>query len=146
MTCLFCRIADGTEPASIIHQDEHLLAFMDIRAVRPGHALVIPRVHVDHFDDLSEELAGRAFTFAHRLAGRMRRVLKPRRVGMVIHGFGVPHAHLAVIPLEHSWDITSQQFAYIDNDRVKFRWENVPIADRAELDAHAARLRQALSE
>ena len=122
-----------------------MLAFMDIRAVRPGHALVIPRVHVDHFDDLSEEQAGRVFTCAHRLAGRMRSVLKPRRVGMVIHGFGVPHAHLAVIPLEHAWDITSQQFAYIDNDRVKFHWENVPIADRAELDAHAALLRESLS-
>lgn len=145
MTCLFCAIAAGTEPASIVHQDEQLVAFMDIRAVRPGHALVIPRVHVDHFDDLSEEQAAHVFAFAHRLAGRMRAVLRPRRVGMVIHGFGVPHAHLAVIPLEHSWDITSQQFAYIDNDRVKFRWENVPATDRAELNAQAALLRQSLS-
>ena len=39
--CLFCRIARHEIPAHIIHEDERLLAFLDIQPVRPGHVLVV---------------------------------------------------------------------------------------------------------
>jgi histidine triad (HIT) family protein len=85
------------------------------------------------------------FLLGQRIARAMRRALNPRRVGMIVHGFGVRHAHLVVLPLEHAWDITAAQFSYIENGEVRFRPDQVPIPPRAELDSLAARLRAALS-
>jgi histidine triad (HIT) family protein len=138
--CIFCSIIAGAEPASRVYEDEHILAFLDIRPVRPGQLLVIPKQHVDHFDDLPDELALRIVQVGKNIATAMRRTLRPKRVGMIVHGFGVPHAHLIVLPLEHPWDITSAANAYIENGTVKFRWDQVPEADRADLDAMAQRL------
>ncbi len=145
MNCIFCSIRDGREPASVVYEDERLLAFMDIRPIRRGHLLVIPKQHIDHFDDLPEPLATAVFVQGHRLARVLRTLVRPDRVGMVVHGFGVPHAHLVIIPLEHTWDITAAPFAEIEGGRVVFRREAVPLADRRDLDAMASRVREALA-
>jgi histidine triad (HIT) family protein len=138
--CIFCEIIAGRSPASHVYQDDHVLAFMDIRPVRPGQLLIIPRAHIDHFSDLPDDLAIRLLLLGQRVSRVLHRLLSPRRVGMIVHGFGVPHAHLVVLPLEQAPDITSSAYACIENGAVKFRWEQVPLADRAELDALAERL------
>lgn len=43
--CVFCEIASGRLPAAKLYEDEHCLAFLDIRPIFRGHALVIPRRH-----------------------------------------------------------------------------------------------------
>ena len=53
--CLFCRIAAGEIPASLVYQDERLLAFRDINPQAPGHVLVIPRKHIATLNELSEK-------------------------------------------------------------------------------------------
>ena len=63
---------------------------------------------------------------------------------MIVHGFGVAHAHFVVLPLEHPWDITAAQFSYIEDGAVKFLWDKVELAPRAELDVTAERLRREL--
>ncbi len=140
VNCVFCAILRGTEPVSRVYEDEQLLAFMDVRPVRPGQLLVIPKQHIDHFCDLPDELATRVLLLGQRLARVLRASLKPQRVGMIAHGFGVPHAHLIVLPLQHVWDITSSANAYLEGGAVKFRWEQVALAPREELDALAAQL------
>jgi histidine triad (HIT) family protein len=117
---------------------------MDIRPVRRGQLLVVPKPHIDEFADLPDELATQSFLLGQRLARVLRRVVAPRRVGLIVHGFGVPHAHLVVVPLEHPWDITAAQFAVIEETRVVFRWEAVPMADRQELEAVAELVRAEL--
>ena len=145
MSCIFCSILEGTAPASVVYEDEAAIVIMDIRPTRPGQLVIVPREHIDHFADLPDELAGRLFLLGQRIARAMRRALNPRRVGMIVHGLGVRHAHLAVLPLEHAWDITAAQFSYIENGEVRFRPYQVALAPRAELDSLAARLREALS-
>jgi histidine triad (HIT) family protein len=142
--CVFCTIAAGTAEASIVFEDEDVIAFLDIRPVRPGQTLVIPKRHIDHFDDVPDVLAGRVFAAARRIARAVRANLSPVRVGMVVHGFGVPHAHIVIVPLHHPWDITSAANARLEEGRVVFRWEQVPLAPRTELDAIAAGLQNAL--
>jgi len=144
VSCAFCLIRDGHAPASVVYEDEQVLAFMDIRPVRRGQLLVVPKMHVDEFADLPDELATAVFLVGQRLARVLRSVFTPKRVGMIVHGFGVAHAHLVVVPLEHPWDITAAQFAVIEETRVVFRWEAVPLADRDDLHAVAIRLRQEL--
>ena len=55
MSCLFCRIVAGEIPASKVYEDEALLAFNDINAQAPMHALVIPKAHIATANDLSAE-------------------------------------------------------------------------------------------
>lgn len=52
MSCLFCHIAAGEIPASIVYQDDHIVAFNDINPQAPMHVLVIPRRHIATLNDL----------------------------------------------------------------------------------------------
>ena len=53
--CLFCRLAAGEVPASIVYEDERVVAFKDINPQAPMHVLVIPRRHIPTLNDLSPE-------------------------------------------------------------------------------------------
>jgi histidine triad (HIT) family protein len=50
--CLFCRIARKEIPASIVYEDDRLVAFNDINPQAPMHVLVIPRTHVENLNKL----------------------------------------------------------------------------------------------
>ena len=49
--CLFCRIATGQIPASIVYQDDRLMAFQDLNPQAPLHVLIIPRRHIATLND-----------------------------------------------------------------------------------------------
>lgn len=51
--CLFCRIATGQIPASIVYQDDRLMAFQDLNPKAPLHVLIIPRRHIATLNDLT---------------------------------------------------------------------------------------------
>ncbi|MCC6319326.1 MAG: histidine triad nucleotide-binding protein [Gemmatimonadaceae bacterium] len=53
-SCLFCRIAKGEIPATLVASDEHNLAFRDINPQAPVHVLVIPRTHVATLNDATD--------------------------------------------------------------------------------------------
>ena len=53
--CLFCKVVEGKIPATIVHQDDRLIAFKDINPQAPMHVLVIPRRHIATLNDLREE-------------------------------------------------------------------------------------------
>lgn len=53
--CLFCRIIRKEIPASIVYEDDHVLAFNDINPQAPLHALVIPKRHIDSLNSLSAQ-------------------------------------------------------------------------------------------
>jgi len=55
MGCLFCNIVEKKTPAQIIHENDHVVAFKDIRPVAPTHALVIPKRHVTGIHDAKAE-------------------------------------------------------------------------------------------
>ena len=56
--CLFCRIAAGQVPATLVHEDEHTVAFRDLDPQAPTHVLVIPRRHVPDVGTLAREAPG----------------------------------------------------------------------------------------
>lgn len=55
MACLFCRIVAGDIPASLVHEDAHVVAFDDLHPQAPTHVLVVPRAHIATLNDLSGE-------------------------------------------------------------------------------------------
>ena len=55
--CVFCRIMEKQIPASIVHEDEHTLAFMDLGQVNPGHVLVAAKAHAENVYALDDTQA-----------------------------------------------------------------------------------------
>ncbi len=73
MDCLFCKIAAGRIPATIVHQDDEVVAFKDINGQAPLHLLIIPRRHIATLNDLSpadDALVGSMFRTAASLAAQ----------------------------------------------------------------------------
>ena len=133
-SCVFCKIVAGEAPASVLYEDEDVLALMNIRPIHPGEFMVIPKAHVDHFCDLSDELACKVLAQAQRLSRNLRERLRPERVGLVVHGYGVPHAHLIVVPQRGPDDITSGRMAYLEGGQIKFGVGHLTEPPREELD------------
>jgi histidine triad (HIT) family protein len=138
--CVFCKIIDRKAEASIVYEDERIMAFMTLKQINPGEFLIIPKEHIDHFGDISDDLTCHIMIHAQRLSKNLRERLKPERVGLVVHGYGVAHAHLVVVPLHESSDIVSAKYAYIENGEVKFSEDQLPETPRAELDRLARML------
>jgi histidine triad (HIT) family protein len=102
-SCIFCKIAAGTIPASVVHSGERLVAFRDIDAKAPVHILVIPREHIaslDAADERHRALLGEALQLARRVA--RDEGIAERGYRTVINtgadgGQSVPHLHLHVL-------------------------------------------------
>ena len=70
-SCLFCRITAHDIPANIVHEDQRLVAFHDIRPQAPTHLLIIPRDHIATLNDLEpahREVVGEMHLLARELA------------------------------------------------------------------------------
>lgn len=139
--CIFCKIVSGQAPASIILKDEHCIAFMNIRPIRPGEFMVIPRTHLDHFTDMPDALATHILLLAQRLARAVQAEFKPLRMGYVVHGFGVGHAHLNVVPMHDHNDIISGRHVSVVDGNVRISEEALNQSPRLELDQQADKIR-----
>ncbi|AQZ62702.1 Histidine triad (HIT) nucleotide-binding protein, similarity with At5g48545 and yeast YDL125C (HNT1) [[Actinomadura] parvosata subsp. kistnae] len=101
--CPFCWIAAGHLSAHHVLQDEHTLAFLDIRPATPGHTLVIPRTHARDLWDITQERHGQVAAMVHRVAALLKAALAPEGLN-VRHNTGraagqdVPHYHVHVVP------------------------------------------------
>ncbi len=98
MSTIFSRIIRGEIPCHKIAENDRFFAFMDIRPVNPGHTLVIPRRETDYLFDLEDELLGEIMVFAKPIARAIQRVVPCERVGVIVAGLEVPHAHVHLIP------------------------------------------------
>jgi histidine triad (HIT) family protein len=139
-SCVFCRIVAGESPASVIWQDDEVMAFMNLRAVNKGDCMVIPKEHIDHFTSVPDQLAAKILVVAQRIGRRILELYKPERVGYVVHGYGVPHAHFLIVPQGDPNDITSRKFIRIVNGEIQFSEQYLPLVPREELDRMAAEL------
>ena len=98
--CLFCRIADGGIPASVVYQDERVVAFQDIHPQAPLHILVIPRRHISTLNDLTaadDDLTGELVRRAAAIAAERGYAESGYRLVFNCHGDGgqtVFHVHL----------------------------------------------------
>ena len=130
MASLFTRIIEGEIPGRFIWRDEQCVAFLTIGPIRPGHALVVPIEEVDHWLDLSPDLAVHLFAVAQVIGQAQMAAFSPARVGMIIAGMEIPHTHLHVIPIRTEADLN---FAHADQN-----------PSPASLDDAADALRRAL--
>jgi histidine triad (HIT) family protein len=103
-TCIFCGIASGRLPASIVHEDTDWMAVMDIHPIRKGHVLLIPRRHVSRLSELAEHEQQQLFVLADRILKAQEAAGYADGGGNLLLNDGVaanqhiPHLHLHCIP------------------------------------------------
>ena len=99
--CVFCAIAQGEVPASIVFEDDISLAFLDHRPLFHGHTLLIPRAHFDTLTDLPDELVAPLFARARALAGAVQEGLGAAGSFVAMNNVvsqSVPHFHVHIVP------------------------------------------------
>ena len=109
MPTLFSRIVAGEIPCHKIAEDDRFLAFLDIMPLAQGHTLVIPKLEVDRFFDLPDDLLSGINVFARDVALKLERAIPCERVGVAVIGLEVPHAHVHLIPLNGVADINFER-------------------------------------
>lgn len=129
MSTIFKKIIDGEIPCHKIAEDDRFLAFLDVRPVKPGHTLVIPKQEVDYIFDLDDALLGGIILFARPVAKAIQKVVPCQKVGVTVIGLEVRHTHVHLIPVNAIGDIN---------------FANARAEDPARLADMAARIRAAL--
>lgn len=95
---IFTKIIKGEIPCHKVYEDEKTIAFLTIAPVRDGHTLVVPKIQVDQYIDLPQEDYDALWRSVKIVAAKIRETMGKERVGVVIKGIDVPHAHVHLIP------------------------------------------------
>lgn len=102
---IFSRIINGEIPSYKIAENDRFFAFLDIHPMVQGHVLVIPKVEIDKFFDLPDDLLGEMLLFSKPIAKAMERIFPCDRVGISVMGLEVPHAHMHLVPINGADDL-----------------------------------------
>jgi histidine triad (HIT) family protein len=102
---IFTRIIAGELPADFVWKDDVCVAFLSNRPLRPGHALVVPRLEIDHWIDLEPELLAHLASTAKTIGRAQMAAFKPSRIGLLLAGLEVPHVHFHVVPIRGAHDL-----------------------------------------
>jgi len=105
MASIFTKIVNGEIPAWKVAEDDHFYAFLDIFPVAKGHTLVIPKKEVDYLFDLDDETYAGLQLFAKKVALGIQRAIPCKKVGVMVLGLEVPHAHIHLIPMQSEADL-----------------------------------------
>lgn len=102
MATIFTKILNGEIPCYKLSEDEKYFSFLDIRPVNPGHALVIPKKEVDYIFDMEDPSLGGMMIFSKKIARAIKKVVLCKKIGVMVAGLEVPHAHIHLIPIIES--------------------------------------------
>ena len=133
--CVFCKIVARQIPATVVHEDEHTLAFMDLGHVNPGHVLVAVKKHADSLYALDDAQAGAVLRAAAHVARAIRDAFAPH--GLSVYqangkaaGQTVFHYHVHLVPR-------------YEGDGMALSWP-VKNPPRDKLEEYAAKIRSRL--
>lgn len=132
MPSIFTRIVRGEIPCHKILEDEKYFAFLEIRPLKPGHTLIIPKKEVDYFFDLEDQTMAGLLAFSKKVAQAVKKAVGCEKVAIVVYGLQVRHAHVHLIP--------------VDGTPGELDFRNQTDADPADLAKMAERIRISLSD
>jgi len=113
MASIFTKIIKGEIPSYKIAEDDKYFAFLDINPMTKGHVLVVPKEEVDYIFELSDETLAGMMVFSKKVAKAIAKTISCQRVGMMVIGMEVPHAHIHLIPINKESDMS------LANPRIK---------------------------
>lgn len=122
MPSIFSRIVKGEIPSYKVAEDERFFAFLDINPMAKGHTLVIPKQEVDYIFDLDDDILKNMVIFAKKVAKSIEKTITCKRVGIMVVGLEVHHAHIHLVPINKESDMS------LSNPRIKieqFEFEEI---------------------
>ena len=132
--CVFCSIAQGDAPASIVCEDHLVMAIVDLRQFHPGHTIVIPRQHLHDVRELDDTTGAALMAMVSRVTRAVSSAFPSQGLSLW-HSIGeaafqeVPHLHIHVHP------------RLVGDDMLRIYPQRLSNTDRSVLDSHAAVLR-----
>lgn len=125
MPTLFTKIINGEIPCHKLWEDERHFAFLDIRPIQPGMTLVVPKQEVDSAFDLDDGAYTAFLLAAKHLTPAIQKATGCLRVGLVIEGLEVPHAHIKLIPINQPHDLVPKNDRTATDDELKEMAERI---------------------
>ena len=134
-SCIFCRIVRKQAHASIVYEDETVLAFIDIRPLSEGHTLVIPKEHYETIFEIPEKLLAQLHRIVKRVALAAKKATEADGISIfqqngAAAGQEVFHFHVHVVPR-----FAGQKLS---------RFGEISEADREKLEQVAEKIRQSM--
>ncbi len=134
--CVFCQIVSGQAPASVVYEDDLVLAIMDINQPNPYKVLVLSKAHLTTIYELDDATAAAIMRAAVRVARGIREVsgcegMNVMQANGTAAGQEIFHFHLHLVP-RHA------------DDSIRFSWQ-FRYPERTTLDRYAAEIRQHLA-
>ena len=122
--CPFCSIASGEAPASIVYEDEKVLAIMDLNPVNIGHTLVIPRNHYENIYEIPEETLTKVVAVVKRLCAAVKQTVNADGIKVIqlngkAAGQVVFHLHFHIIPASSKSDVQRGHHGRVTSDRTE---------------------------
>lgn len=101
--CIFCKLANGMIPTRSIYEDENFKVILDAAPATRGHALILPKEHADNLYQMPEDMTGKAFVLARKMAASMTETLGCQGFNIVQNngeaaGQTVFHFHIHLVP------------------------------------------------
>lgn len=109
MATLFTKIIHGEIPAHKVAETDQYLAFLDIRPLKQGHTLVIPKQEVDYIFDMEDDVLSGMMVFAKKVAKAVQATVPCKRIGVAVIGLEVPHAHIHLVPMNVISDLSFEK-------------------------------------
>lgn len=105
MATIFTKIINGEIPSYKIAENDKFFAFLDINPMSKGHTLVVPKQETDYIFDLEDSLLSEMMVFSKKIAAAIDKTIQCKRVGVMVIGLEVPHAHIHLIPIQKEGDM-----------------------------------------
>ena len=109
MESIFTRIIHGDMPCYKVHEDDGHIAFLDIKPLKLGHLLVVPKREIDYIFDLDSLEYQDLWRFVRKVARAMKKSIDCNRIGISVVGLEVPHVHIHLIPIDHVSDMNFER-------------------------------------
>ncbi|TNE30649.1 MAG: HIT domain-containing protein [Bacteroidetes bacterium] len=130
MASIFSKIIAGEIPCYKVAETESAIAFLDVRPLKRGHTLIVPKKEVDKLFDLPKPDYDGVMDLAYRVGAAVGDAIPCVRVGVAVLGLEVPHAHVHLIPIDTEKDLN------FSNERLSFEeeeWVSTAQAIKAAL-------------
>ena len=129
MATIFTKIVNGEIPSYKIFENKHFYSFLDISPMTKGHTLVIPKKEVDYLFDIDDAMLSEMIVLSKKIAKAIEKAVECTRVGVMVVGLEMPHAHIHLIPIQNEGDmnlsnkriqLTKEEFEKIAEDIVSY--------------------------
>ena len=99
MKSIFSKIISQEIPCYKIAENKDFIAFLDINPNSLGHTLCVPKIEVNDFLDLDEEMYNSLMSFSRKVALAIKEVVNCKKIGLSLIGLEVPHVHVHLVPI-----------------------------------------------